>query len=149
MSRRGNYQPRKHRTPWKKLIGIHTPSTVLNVTGKLGLTTQSCIITPCPSTVAFLSLYTQKRHGHSFFFSPCLAFCLKAALINIFMLTKWLRLLWKLLLMGRITTLQFPSVLWSILASLNSLFWFYGLQLYCFGSVSLLTSTLFPVKKFW
>ncbi len=39
--------------------------------------------------------------------------------------------------------LQF-SALWSVLMSLSSQFWFYSSQIYRFGSVSLLSSTLFP-----
>ncbi len=43
-------------------------------------------------------------------------------------------------------TLQFPSVLQSVLASFSSLFWFNSLQLYCFDSVSPLSSALFVPK---
>ena len=39
-------------------------------------------------------------------------------------------------------TLQFHSAPWSVLLSRSSLFWFYGCQLYCSGSVSPLSSSL-------
>ncbi len=83
----------------------------------------------------------------------CLCSIFKAALINIFVLT-----------IDQMTlcnvkgvpgsdeptenyhpTLQFPSALRSILASFSSLFWFSGPQLCYSGSLSPLSSILFPV----
>lgn len=39
--------------------------------------------------------------------------------------------------------LQFPSALWSILASFSTLFWFHGLHIHSSGSVSPLSSVSF------
>lgn len=46
---------------------------------------------------------------------------------------------------------QFSSALSNILVSFSSLFRFYSPQLYCFGSLSLLPSILFPTaaKRLW
>ncbi len=77
---------------------------------------------------------------------------IKAALINIFILPVDQMVMYNAKVVTRsdkptkkyYPTLQFPSAVWRFIVSFSSLFWFYGLQLYCFGSFSPLSSELFP-----
>ncbi len=84
-----------------------------------------------------------------------LFFPLKAAIVSIFVSTvdhmtvctrKWFLVVMPAQRIIRLGS--FPMQ--SFIAYFSSLFWFYGLQLYCFGSLSPLSSVLFPdVTSCW
>ncbi len=109
----------------------------------------------------YFTIYTTIQHTECVRIYICVScirdmrgFGILAALINICIWTvgQLTTRMWNGLLAVTNLNLQFPSALWSVLASIRSLFWFYSLQLYYFDPLSAISwrnRQLFSVKKVW
>lgn len=104
--------------------------------------------------ILWLPLKKEKKNLHTGKLFTKISLSAEALKLNlsIFLYWQWIKWLWmNLIVITRSDkptenyhqTLQSPSVLGSVLASFSQLFWFQGPQLYCFYSLSLLSSTSF------